>query len=1060
MIVTSNNRVFHLLMKKEKKKMNKKGKEIQHRKILINSVLSWTLQDVLNHHLYKDKVETIPKTFSSVEQYLNSYRYPLLEEIHAEMYAGVENLSQPPACRIVSVKKDRSYKPHGKLLHQVIFDGQYQPYCNDVVALLDARPTSLEDLHNPRRLFVPAIVVDVNIKRKHNMIQILTLKPIMAEKGEEKMIEPRFAVFLLNLLPSLRIWEALNGRNFSILKEVVSFDSRVEVSCGLCSQKVKCLQENNLHTFNLNESQLEAVISSIETSKCDHKSSVKLIWGPPGTGKTKTVSVILFELLKMKCKTLTCAPTNTAIVEVTSRLMKIVRDASLQNGSYGLGDILLLGNKDRLKMHEHDHLADVFLDNRVEALSQCSVSFSKWGSWIKTMTSLLKDSYQLYRKYLESRKNTKTENRTCCLFCGKRDQVDDLEDEKLNIALRISLFMRRQLRYFEKEMSSCIKCMCTHMPTSIVSVKMVGNMFRALELFKYFTSLLQDGSFTDQQVRKIFSGSETIQFTVSDPSLRFLSKTRNECLEILNSLTKVSIPMFGNDRAIRMLCLQRACLTFCTTSSSAKLTKITKTKLVIIDEAAQLKECESAIPLQLPNVQHAILIGDERQLPAMVQSKISEEAEFGRSLFERLVSLGHKTHLLNVQYRMHPSISLFPNSEFYSKQIYDAYSVQQKSYTKHLLQGNMYGPYSFINMSCGKEELDDKHSLNNMMEVAVIAEIIENLYKASVANRQKVSVGVISPYNVQVIAISKKLGFKYVSHSDFSVSVRSVDGFQGGEEDIILISTVRSNDYGSIGFLANHQRTNVALTRARYCLWILGDGKTLMKNNSVWRKIVVDAKGRGCYFNAEDDKRLSKVILDSLVECGQLNDLLRMKSLIFKGARWKVIFKDDFWKSFVRIKGVVTRKDVVAILMKLATGWRDRPSRSRRKKLAITNGASSPLLKQNNVDGFYKLLWTIDIVKENKKHTQVIKILNVLPHMEIPRLAKNLDTIFGSYSIEKMSRCEFKCLEGTLEVPMSWESHWVTKQRYLKLKELSTGLASLSLWDRKTKELIEASRES
>ncbi|KAI3955512.1 hypothetical protein MKW98_028457 [Papaver atlanticum] len=1022
--------------------MKKKGKEIQHRKILINSVLSWTLQDVLDHHLYKDEVETIPKTFSSVEQYLNSFRYPLLEEIHAEMNASTENLSQSPVCRIVSVKKDRSYKRPEKLLHQVIFDGQYHPQFNDVVALLDARPTSLEDLNNPRRLFVPALVLDANITRKHNMIQILTLKPIMAEKGEVNMIEPRFAVFLLNLLPSLRIWEALNGRNFSILKEVVSFDSRVEVSCGVCSQKAKCLQENDLHTFNLNGSQLEAVISSIETSKCDHKSSVKIIWGPPGTGKTKTVSVILFELLKMKCKTLTCAPTNTSIVEVTSRLMKIVRDA-LQNGNYSLGDILLLGNTDRLKMHEHDDLADVFLDNRIEALTRCSISFSKWGSWIKTMISLLKDSYQLYHKYLESRKNTKTEKRTRCLFCVNKDQVDDLEDEKLSIALRISLFMKKQLRYFEKEMSSCIKCMCTHMPTSIVSVKMVDNIFRALELFKHFTSLLQDGSFTDQQVMKIFSGSETIQFTVNDPSLCFLSKTRNECLEILNSLTKVSIPMFGNDRAIRMFCLQRPCLTFCTTSSSAKLSKIKNTKLVIIDEAAQLKECESAIPLGLPNVQHAILIGDERQLPAMVQSKISEGAEFGRSLFERLVSLGHESHLLNVQYRMHPSISLFPNSEFYSKQISDAYSVQQKSYTKDLLQGNMYGPYSFINMSCGKEELDDKHSLNNMMEVAVISEIIENLFQASVANGQKVSVGVISPYNAQVIAISKKLGFKYALHSDFSVSVRSIDGFQGGEEDVIIISTVRSNNYGSIGFLDNNQRTNVALTRARYCLWIIGDGKTLTKKNSVWRKIVVDAKGRGCYFNAEDDKRLSKVIIDSLVECGQLNDLLRMKSLIFKGERWKAIFEDDFWKSFVRIKSIVTRKDVVALLMKLATGWRDRPSR--RKKLAINNGASSPLLKQNNVDGFYKLLWTIDIVKENKKHTQVLKILNVLPHMEIPRLAKNLDTIFGSYSKEKMSRCEFKCLEGTMEVPMIWESHRVIKQRYLKLKELSTGLASLSL---------------
>ena len=88
----------------------------------------------------------------------------------------------------------------------------------------------------------------------------------------------------------------------------------------------------------------------------------------------------------------------------------------------------------------------------------------------------------------------------------------------------------------------------------------------------------------------------------------------------------------------------------------------------------------------------------------------------------------------------------------------------------------------------------------------------------SVANKQKVSVGVISPYNAQVFAIQEKLGKTYSTstHSDFSVSVSSVDGFQGGEEDVIIISTVRSNLNGKVGFLSNRQRANVALTRARY----------------------------------------------------------------------------------------------------------------------------------------------------------------------------------------------------------------------------------------------------
>ena len=82
------------------------------------------------------------------------------------------------------------------------------------------------------------------------------------------------------------------------------------------------------------------------------------------------------------------------------------------------------------------------------------------------------------------------------------------------------------------------------------------------------------------------------------------------------------------------------------------------------------------------------------------------------------------------------------------------------------------------------------------------------------------SVGVISPYNAQVHAIQEKIGKTYSAHSDFTVNIRSVDGFQGGEEDVIIISTVRCNANGKIGFLSNRQRVNVALTRARYHLQI------------------------------------------------------------------------------------------------------------------------------------------------------------------------------------------------------------------------------------------------
>lgn len=113
-----------------------------------------------------------------------------------------------------------------------------------------------------------------------------------------------------------------------------------------------------------------------------------------------------------------------------------------------------------------------------------------------------------------------------------------------------------------------------------------------------------------------------------------------------------------------------------------------------------------------------------------VCGQVSAESGFGRSLFDRLSSLRHSKHLLNVQYRMHPSISLFPNLTFYQNQILDAENVTCKSYEKKYLSGPMFGPYSFINVVGGREETDDDgRSRRNLVEVAVVIKIVQSLYK-------------------------------------------------------------------------------------------------------------------------------------------------------------------------------------------------------------------------------------------------------------------------------------------------------------------------------------------
>lgn len=143
------------------------------------------------------------------------------------------------------------------------------------------------------------------------------------------------------------------------------------------------------------------------------------------------------------------------------------------------------------------------------------------------------------------------------------------------------------------------------------------------------------------------------------------------------------------------------------------------------------------------------------------------------------------------------------------------------------------------------------------------------LETVSCETKTKMSVGVISPYKGQRRAIQERTVDKYTSilgDELFTLNVRSVDGFQGGEEDVIIISTVRSNGNGKVGFLSNRQRANVALTRARHCLWFIGNETTLGLSDSIWTKLIRDSKRRGFFYDAVNDKTLREVMNDALLE--------------------------------------------------------------------------------------------------------------------------------------------------------------------------------------------------
>ncbi|KAF5294950.1 hypothetical protein FQR65_LT10663 [Abscondita terminalis] len=232
----------------------------------------------------------------------------------------------------------------------------------------------------------------------------------------------------------------------------------------------------------------------------------------------------------------------------------------------------------------------------------------------------------------------------------------------------------------------------------------------------------------------------------------------------------------------------------------------------IVDEATQSNEQETLIPLIL-GVSKIILVGDPKQLPAVTQTKEAKDFGYGKSLFSRIMSNFpsnkiNPVHILNVQYRMHPEISQFPNTTFYNGKLSDSSCVKKRKSIFNSIQ-----PYLVFNF--------DMETIMNSQEYSNKAEIICVLKLLNVLNKKykksnKFSVGVITPYNNQKSRINDELRGKTYSSN---VSVNTVDSFQGQEKDVIIMSCVREN---SNNFVTDEQRLNVALTRAKHALYIIG----------------------------------------------------------------------------------------------------------------------------------------------------------------------------------------------------------------------------------------------
>ncbi|XP_028104168.1 uncharacterized protein LOC114303236 [Camellia sinensis] len=866
---------------------------------LLDLVFSWSLEDIFNEDLFKSQMEKVPQSFESVQNYLGSFVCPLLEEIRAELSSTMEAISSAPFAQIISLNEYKPY-PTASLLYDVEVGfwrnggssrhgkEPYRALPSDIFVFTQAKPESVSDLQRSGSEWAFGTITKISGgDNKRNDIAAATHFNVKASKDLININDGRnckaYMIFLMNITTSKRIWTALHkAGNVEVIKRLLCTETLVEEICNLCPIERNQILEEKLLCLSseLNESQYKAVVSSVRKMQCDHKSNSELIWGPPGTGKTRTLSMLLCTLIRLKCRTLICAPTNVAITEVASRTLKVMRE-SLETGCgkdglfFPLGDILLFGNKEKLKLTPD--LQEVYLDYRVEKLAECFGSVAGWKDCFTSMIDFLEGCVSQYEAFCVDQ----SINEKCCE--GSEDR---------NVMSKSFLqFLRDQFGSSAIPLRRCVSALCTHLPLNFIQEFNFHSMVSLIDSLDSLEKLLDQKDTSFEELKELFTESESIDaFECS--FLYFRRKCISALRTIHCSLNELKLPSDMNKESVVNFCFQKASLVLCTVSNSYKLhsAEMEPLRLLVIDEAAQIKECDSIIPLTLPGIKHIILFGDECQLPAMLRSNVSQEAGFGRSLFERLTLSGHSKQLLNIQYRMHPSISCFPNSKFYQNKVMDSANVKSQKYTKCFLPGPMFGPFSFINISCGREMLDDQRSRKNMVEVAVVLKILHLLSEACTASKKKLSVGIVSPYSAQIAEIQQRLGRKYEKHDNFVVNVKSIDGCQGGEEDVVVISTVRSSGRGSnIGFISSPRRINVALTRARHCLWILGNETMLSNSGSVWDELISDAKVRQCFFNADEHKDFEKVILEVKKELDELDDFLNGNSMLFKGARWKLL---------------------------------------------------------------------------------------------------------------------------------------------------------------------------
>nr|XP_008525627.1 PREDICTED: protein ZGRF1 isoform X4 [Equus przewalskii] len=278
-----------------------------------------------------------------------------------------------------------------------------------------------------------------------------------------------------------------------------------------------------------------------------------------------------------------------------------------------------------------------------------------------------------------------------------------------------------------------------------------------------------------------------------------------------------------------------------------------KFPVVVLDECSQITEPASLLPIARFECEKLILVGDPKQLPPTVQgSDAAHENGLEQTLFDRLCLMGHKPVLLRTQYRCHPAISAIANDLFYEGNLINGVSETERSPLLEWLP-----TLCFYNVK-GLEQIERDNSFHNVAEAAFTLKLIQSLIASGISGSL---IGVITLYKSQMYKLCHLLSAVDFDHPHLkAVQVSTVDAFQGAEKEIIILSCVRTRQ---VGFIDSEKRMNVALTRGRRHLLIVGNLACLRKNR-LWGRVIQHCEGKegGLQHASQCEPQLNHLLKD------------------------------------------------------------------------------------------------------------------------------------------------------------------------------------------------------